>query len=829
MDILNTANKLRVNIKSSLGLTIVTACCVFPLLANAISLGRITTHSMQNEPLDADILLENTPDNLDPKQLHVGLASSSDFQEVGLALKPFHKDLKFSAYKDSNLQWYVKVQSSKPVPRQFVNFLVTVDHPNGKILREYMVILQSALANNNSSTDTASKKIASAATTVDSNFQLVTTKGNNKIVRATDSFMKEKLGVTDSADSTESVDKSASLKSKEVKQADSSQKANLTVKFKDQEKQDVLANNKQPDVSKVKEVSKPQVATQAKVSKPSAKALLAENKQEQKLDKKEIVKAKPVEKIVSKKQASVEVIRAATNATVTEYQASTMVTSYGDSLWNIAVKQGVSKKDIPKMMVAIYKANSGAFIRNNINLLKTRAKIVIPGSAEVDKVTLQEMVALLEPESAADKATTIAPKNIASQTVANAVASTASSPKSIGFGGYKSNLEENKLAKSSKKIAAKKPASSPSKIRISAIDGDIANLQISEWSESKALEAEKQVATQTALAKNKVKAAEQEIIKLTSIKEDLVQLRKFKQQKREAAERQKLRIIAAGEGNKSTAGQMLLASEKLIAKQKENKDLKEQVLILQAQLKDLKKVIELKEVDTNKQLAELSTGSLGVEPEVATDAVNSAANNPLLAIDYLPDNLQAKEPVAGQNSIALTGEESKETITDRVVNTTSSETSFAAKTAFFSLVGSISAAMTRVGTSISNFEFTLMFWLWFVTLTTAAALLGVYYYWRRNFRTQPATPEFMGEQATRVSEDALREDVAEDEQVGDDIVVTASDKVTDTEINANFDLVNAYIELNDFVTAKKILDEIMQAGNNEQQTEAKKLLESIPA
>lgn len=815
MDILNTANKLKLNLKSSLGLTIVTACCVFPLLANAISLGRITTNSMQNEPLDADIILENTPDNLDPRQLHVGLASSSDFQEVGLVLKPFHKDLKFSTYKDNNLQWHIKVQSSMPVPRQFVNFLVSVDHPNGKILREYMVILQSALANNDvSSPNERTKQIASAATAVNSDFQLVTTKENNKIVRATDSIMQDKLGVAASAD-----DSAASL----AKQTQNLVKANLATKLKVQDKEEILANNKQAEIAEIKEVSK--ASAQVKQSKPQQK--IAQNNQLEKTSKtdiatKQVVEKQQAEKSVAKKQIPAESNKATDNISVTEYQATNIVTSYGDSLWNIAVKQGVGKQDIPRMMVAIYKANSGAFIKNNINLLKTKAKIVIPSSSDVDKITLQEMLALLEPKVNADNS-----KMNAQQNTDNIINSKS---KSIGFGGYQSKLAKDTEFKSTSRTISQKPIDSPSKIRISAIDGNISNLQISEWSESQAIAAEKQVAVQTALAKSKVEAAEKEIIKLSSIKEDLAQLRKFKQEKREAAERQKLRIIAAGDVNQTTAGQVLLASEKLIAKQKENKDLKEQVLILQAQLKDLKKVIELKEADTNKQLAALSTGKLDIEQDAAaTDVMNNAANNPLLAIDYLPDNIQANEPIAGQNSIALIGKESNKTTTDRVVNTFGSEFSLAAKTAFFSVVGSISASLARVGTSISSFEFTLMFWLWLVTLTTAAALLGVYYYWRRNFKTQPATPEFMGEHATRVKEDALREDVVAADQIGDDIVVTASDKITDTEINASFDLVSAYIELNDFVTAKKILDEIMQTGNNYQQTEAKKLLESIPA
>lgn len=147
-----------------------------PVFASAINLGRITTNSMQGEPFDADIAIENTPTVLDHNQLKAKLASEAEFEEVGLNITPYHNDLTFKPYRDKGLNWFIKVKSTKPLSKQFVNFLVSFDYPGGHSLREYMVILQSSV----------SKQVATnskANQAANKNFEVAITEDNTKIVR----------------------------------------------------------------------------------------------------------------------------------------------------------------------------------------------------------------------------------------------------------------------------------------------------------------------------------------------------------------------------------------------------------------------------------------------------------------------------------------------------------------------------------------------------------------------------------------------------------------------------------------------------------------------
>ena len=56
----------------------------------------------------------------------------------------------------------------------------------------------------------------------------------------------------------------------------------------------------------------------------------------------------------------------------------------------------------------------------------------------------------------------------------------------------------------------------------------------------------------------------------------------------------KLKIIGANQSQYNKRDNLLLALEKLVAKEKENQDLKEQILILRAQLKDMSSLLTLR-------------------------------------------------------------------------------------------------------------------------------------------------------------------------------------------------------------------------------------------
>lgn len=105
----------------------------------ALGLGDITVHSGLNQPLKADITLVDVG-GLTPNDLSARLATVDEFAEAGVERVFFLNDLKFVPILHGNRQM-IRVTSSKPVNEPFLNFLVQLDQPNGRLLREYTVLI----------------------------------------------------------------------------------------------------------------------------------------------------------------------------------------------------------------------------------------------------------------------------------------------------------------------------------------------------------------------------------------------------------------------------------------------------------------------------------------------------------------------------------------------------------------------------------------------------------------------------------------------------------------------------------------------------------------
>ncbi|NUU35743.1 FimV/HubP family polar landmark protein [Pseudomonas sp. C2B4] len=128
---------------------VVVRCCVrwllagtavtWSALASALGLGEITLHSALNQPLRADIALLDVA-GLEEGDLSVSLASVEEFSRAGVERVFFLNDLKFTPVLRGNRN-LIQVTSSKPVNEPFLNFLVQLKQPNGRLLREYTVLI----------------------------------------------------------------------------------------------------------------------------------------------------------------------------------------------------------------------------------------------------------------------------------------------------------------------------------------------------------------------------------------------------------------------------------------------------------------------------------------------------------------------------------------------------------------------------------------------------------------------------------------------------------------------------------------------------------------
>ncbi|MEZ5561359.1 MAG: FimV/HubP family polar landmark protein [Gammaproteobacteria bacterium] len=108
---------------------------LIPLSVGALGLGEISLKSALNQVLVAEIpVTADSSDDL--SQLDVRLASAETFQRFGLDRPQFLSTLNFTVERDRIL-----VTSSLPVSEPFVSLLLEINWPQGRLLREYTMLL----------------------------------------------------------------------------------------------------------------------------------------------------------------------------------------------------------------------------------------------------------------------------------------------------------------------------------------------------------------------------------------------------------------------------------------------------------------------------------------------------------------------------------------------------------------------------------------------------------------------------------------------------------------------------------------------------------------
>ncbi|WP_339082398.1 FimV/HubP family polar landmark protein [Pseudomonas sp. TMP9] len=113
-------------------------------MAHALGLGEVTLQSALNQPLIAEIELLEVRD-LASGEVLPSLASPEAFNKAGVDRQFFLTDLKFTSVLKPNGKSVIRVTSNKPMREPYLNFLVEVLWPNGRLLREYTLLLDPPL------------------------------------------------------------------------------------------------------------------------------------------------------------------------------------------------------------------------------------------------------------------------------------------------------------------------------------------------------------------------------------------------------------------------------------------------------------------------------------------------------------------------------------------------------------------------------------------------------------------------------------------------------------------------------------------------------------
>lgn len=109
-------------------------------VAQALGLGEIELQSYLNEPMDAEIVLPQSQ-GVDPGDVFVNIAPERAYQRLGLQRNLFLGKLRFDVATRSDGNLVVNVSSREPLREPYLNFLLELTWPNGRLMREYAVLV----------------------------------------------------------------------------------------------------------------------------------------------------------------------------------------------------------------------------------------------------------------------------------------------------------------------------------------------------------------------------------------------------------------------------------------------------------------------------------------------------------------------------------------------------------------------------------------------------------------------------------------------------------------------------------------------------------------
>jgi len=123
-----------------LALSMAVAGAIASSQANALGLGDIRIKSALNEPLNAEIQLSQVRD-LNPLQIRPRMAGQDEFALAGISQQRALNGVRFQVKVNPNGTGVIELTSQAPVKEPFLNFLVEVNWPSGRLVREYTVLL----------------------------------------------------------------------------------------------------------------------------------------------------------------------------------------------------------------------------------------------------------------------------------------------------------------------------------------------------------------------------------------------------------------------------------------------------------------------------------------------------------------------------------------------------------------------------------------------------------------------------------------------------------------------------------------------------------------
>lgn len=129
-----------------LAATVAVSTALMTSQAWSLGLGEIKTESGLNQPLDAEIVLLSSKE-LQESDLRAKIASFEAYERYGVTREPFHSLLRFEIYTKADGSKAVRVSSDSQIKEPYVNIIIELDWPQGKLMREYTLLLDPPVFN----------------------------------------------------------------------------------------------------------------------------------------------------------------------------------------------------------------------------------------------------------------------------------------------------------------------------------------------------------------------------------------------------------------------------------------------------------------------------------------------------------------------------------------------------------------------------------------------------------------------------------------------------------------------------------------------------------
>jgi len=132
----NNSSKFK---KCALALAVASCMSLATTAAYAAGLGKLTVFSSLGQPLKAEVELSATGEEL--VGMNARLAPPDIFKQAGVEYSQALTDLRFKVERRANGKSVLRLSSARPVNEPFLDFLVELTWPSGRLVREYTFLL----------------------------------------------------------------------------------------------------------------------------------------------------------------------------------------------------------------------------------------------------------------------------------------------------------------------------------------------------------------------------------------------------------------------------------------------------------------------------------------------------------------------------------------------------------------------------------------------------------------------------------------------------------------------------------------------------------------